>query len=290
MRVLVTGENSYAGKQFQKRILELELNWKIEFVSVRNNNWKTRDFSVYDAIYHVAAIVHQKESSEEKSLYYKINRDLTYELALKAKVEGVKSFVFLSTIAVYGLIGEIGKETIISKNTIEKPVTYYGKSKLEAEQKISNLKSEIFNVSILRIPMIYGYNCPGNYKILSRLAKQSPVFPKITNSRSMVFVDHLSDVVIYIINEKVRGILLFQNPLNVSTLDMVNEIARVHNRSIINSVILGIILKKIGNKFTLTRKVFGNILFKSEDCFINGYNTKSITFRESIYRSEKGDI
>ena len=113
MRVLVTGENSYAGRQFEKRILELNMDWEIDFVSVRNNDWEKEDFSRYDAIYHVAAIVHQKEKKENESLYYEINRDLTYELAVKAKSEGVKSFVFLSTMAVYGLIGKIGSSNYL---------------------------------------------------------------------------------------------------------------------------------------------------------------------------------
>ena len=90
MKILVTGQNSYAGTQFAKRIAELGKVWEIDFLSVRNNAWEKYDFSSYDAVYHVAGIVHKKETAEIKDLYYKVNRDLTHELAIKAKNEGIK--------------------------------------------------------------------------------------------------------------------------------------------------------------------------------------------------------
>ncbi|WP_298824696.1 NAD-dependent epimerase/dehydratase family protein [uncultured Planococcus sp.] len=290
MRILVTGENSYAGRQFEKRMLELNSDWEIDFISVRNNEWKMKEFSSYEAIYHVAAIVHQKEKSENESLYYKINRDLTYELADKAKLEGVKSFVFLSTMAVYGLIGKIGEETIISKDTVETPTSYYGKSKLEAEHKISVLQSDDFQVSMLRIPMIYGYGCPGNYASLSKLAKKTPLFPKINNRRSLVYIDHLSDLVMYLIDNKAHGLFLVKNPEDVNTLVMVNEIAKNNNKRIINSNILSLFIKSFGNKFSITRKMFGNIIYKNEDCKIDGFQYTKLSFEESITRAEGKEL
>lgn len=286
MRVLITGKNSYAGTQFAKRLSELGMNWKIDYISVRNNTWKKKDFSVYDAIYHVAAIVHQKEKVGDKDLYYKVNRDLTYDLAMKAKVEGVKSFIFLSTIAVYGLIGRIGEDTIITKETIEKPNSFYGKSKLEAEQLLSNLQSDKFNVSILRIPMIYGRNCPGNYSALSKLAKKTPVFPKINNKRSLIFIDHLSDLVKYLIENRKSGLFLVKNPEDVDTLNMVNKIALNNNKKIYYSILLGKLVEIFGNNFTMTRKMFGNIYYKKVDSQIDGFNYNKLSFEESIEKTE----
>ena len=286
MRVLVTGENSYAGRQFEKRMLELNREWKIDFISVRDDAWKSKDFSSYDAIYHVAAIVHQKEKKENEALYYKTNSVLTYELAIKARSEGVNSFVFLSTMAVYGLIGNIREETIISKDTAENPISYYGKSKLEAEQKITSLQSDNFNVAILRIPMIYGYGCPGNYSALSKLAKKTPLFPKLSNKRSLIYIDHLSDLVRYLISKKISGLFLVKNPEDVNTLTMVNEIARNNNKRIINSIILSFFVKLFGNKFSTTRKMFGSIIYKNEDCKIDGFQYTKLSFEESIARAE----
>lgn len=286
MKVLVTGQNSYAGTQFAKRIIELNKGWKIDFASVRDNAWEQEDFSHYDAIYHVAGIVHKKETAENKDLYYKVNRDLTYQLALKAKSEGVKSFVFLSTMAVYGLIGKIGEDTIISKETKAAPTSHYGKSKLEAEELIETLQGEEFNVSILRIPMIYGPGCPGNYKSLSKLARKTPVFPKISNRRSMIFVDHLSDVVAYIMEEKVSGVLLVKNPEDVDTLEMVNSIASYHNKRVYNSGLAGLIVKAVGNNLTVTRKMFSSIFYEGADCNIYSFEYKKISFEDTIAEAE----
>lgn len=290
MKVLVTGQNSYAGTQFVKRMTELNKSWLIDFISVRDNKWENDTFSHYDAVYHVAGIVHKKETSENKNLYYKVNRDLTHQLAVKAKNEGVKSFVFLSTMAVYGLIGKIGKDTIITKETPTAPTSHYGKSKLEAEELIENLQSSEFKVSILRIPMIYGPNCPGNYRSLSKLARKTPVFPKINNRRSMIFVDHLSDVVAYIVEEKLSGVLLVKNPEDVDTLEMVNKIANNHNKKINTSVLAGLIIKTIGNKLTVTRKMFSSIYYKDADCNIDGFKFNTLSFGESIRQSESKEL
>ncbi|MGK7376409.1 NAD-dependent epimerase/dehydratase family protein [Planococcus sp. 1R117A] len=286
MKVLITGENSYAGTQFAKRISELNMDWIIDYISVRNDAWKEKDFSVYDAIYHVAAIVHQKEKVQNEELYYKVNRDLTYDLAVKAKVEGVHSFIFLSTMAVYGLIGKIGEDTVITKNTKESPTSFYGKSKLEAEQLLNNLQSEQFNVSTLRIPMIYGSNCPGNYSLLSKLARKSPVFPKITNKRSLIFVDHLSDIVIHLIENNLAGMFLVKNPADINTSNMVEIIAKVNNKKLHQSAILGLFIRFSGNKIKTTRKMFGNIIYEDKDSRIKGFKYKQLSFEESIALAE----
>jgi len=286
MKVLVTGTNSYAGTQFAKRITELNKEWNIEFVSVRDNAWEDKDFSPYDSVYHVAGIVHKKETSRNKDLYSKVNRDLTYQLALKSKNDGVKSFVFLSTMAVYGLIGKIGKDTVISKETPAKPTSYYGKSKLDAEVLLNTLQSQKFNVSILRIPMIYGYGCPGNYSALSKLAKKTPIFPKINNKRSLIYIDHLSDLVIHLIENKVAGLFLVKNPEDVNTLDMVNEIAQFNNKKIYKSMFLKFLIQLFGNRSSLAKKMFGNMVFKLEDCKVEGFKYEALSFKESIALAE----
>lgn len=286
MKVLVTGQTSYAGTQFARRMTDLNKGWKIDFVSVRDNAWRNEDFSQYDAVYHVAGIVHKKETAENQDLYYKVNRDLTNQLAVKAKNEGVKSFVFLSTMAVYGLIGKIGEDTVISKETKAAPTSHYGKSKLEAEELLETNQSPEFNISILRIPMIYGPGCPGNYRSLSKLARKIPIFPMINNKRSMIFVDYLSDIVAHIIERKLLGVFLVKNPEDVNTIEIVSVIREFHGNRIYKSSLLGLIFKTFGNRVTIFRKMFGNIYFSNEDCNIEGFENKSHSFADSIHLSE----
>lgn len=285
-KILVTGRSSYAGTEFIKRMHEKNQHWIIDAISVRTDDWKTLDFSVYDAIYHVAAIVHLKEKSSRKSEYFRINSQLPFEIASKAKKEGVKSFVFLSSIAVYGLIGEIGKDLVITKKTVEKPTTLNGKSKLAAEQLLKPLQSDEFNVALLRIPLIYGRNCPGNYSSLSKLAKVTPIFPTINNERSMVYIDHLSDIVEHVIKLNLNGTFLINNPENFRTMDVVKEIAKIHDKRILESKILGILLNSIGNNFTVLRKMFGTVHFEIEATRIDGFKYSDIDFSQSIRISE----
>lgn len=287
MKVLVTGKTSYAGLQFAKRVDELNLDWEINYISVRDNEWRDIDFSIYDAIYHVAGIVHKQESHVDKELYYKVNRDLTYQLALKAKKEGVKSFVFLSSMAVYGLIGKIGKDEVITKETKVAPNSHYGKSKYEAEQLLIKLQSTEYKVCVLRIPMIYGPNCPGNYASLSNLVKNIPFFPKIDNRRSMVFIDYLSEAVINIIRKEISGLQIIKNPIDVSTFFMVNEIAKVHGIKVHGSIFLGFLIKLFGNRLKIFRKIFGNLYFKNEVSDLNEAEYSIESFIQSIVLSEK---
>lgn len=99
-QILITGTNSYVGTSFKQYIekkngnMPLEDRWHVTFVSVRNSEWKKMDFSKYDTILHVAAIVHQKEQPEMEALYYAVNTKLTEELADKARAERVRQFVF----------------------------------------------------------------------------------------------------------------------------------------------------------------------------------------------------
>lgn len=288
-KILITGKNSFAGKEFKKK-MHNKSDWIIDAISVRNDDWKSLDFSKYDTIYHVAAIVHLKEKSSMEQQYYDVNSKLTFEIAEKAKREGVKSFVFLSSIAVYGLVGEIGKDIIISKETPENPITLNGKSKLAAEELLKSLQSNSFNIAVLRIPIIYGENCPGNYSSLSKLARISPVFPKLHNKRSMIFVDHLSDIVEYIIQNRLSGLYLINNPENFSTLDLVDKISKYHKKKIYHSFLLGLLVKLIGNRFNITRKIFGTVYYKIEDTQIKGFNYEEISFEKTVELSEKRKI
>ena len=181
-RVLITGKDSYIGTKFAQWLSQWPDKYKVEEVDLKDANWKEKDFSSYDVVFHVAGIAHVKETKENKELYYKVNRDLAYKAASKAKKEGINHFVFLSSMSVYGI--ETG---VIKKNTKLNPKSNYGKSKLQAEEFINSLQDDNFSVAILRPPMTYGKGCKGNYPRLSKLALKVPFFPDVKNKRSMVY-------------------------------------------------------------------------------------------------------
>src|SRR5699024_6455844 len=173
----------------------------------------------YDSVLHVAGIVHTKENKDNINLFYRVNRDLTIEIANKAKNEGIQQFIFMSTMNVYGV-----STGVITKDTLCNPKTAYGKSKLEAENLLLELQDEKYNISIVRPPMVYGPNTVGNYVSLSKLAKITPIFPNIDNQRSMIYIDNLTEFLKLIIQGNSRGIFCPQNAQYVNVSSLVEKI------------------------------------------------------------------
>ncbi|CDO03678.1 GDP-6-deoxy-D-mannose reductase [Oceanobacillus picturae] len=286
-RVLITGVNSYIGTSFEKWVSQYKDMYSIDFISLKNDGWKKESFSDYDVIVHVAAIVHVK--GIDKSKYFEVNRDLTVELALKAKEEGVKQFIFLSTMGVYGT--ETG---YINKDTKPVPKTPYAQSKYEAEQLLLEIQSSTFYVAVLRPPLVYGKGCPGNYTRLANMAIKLPVFPNLENERSMIFINNLSEFIKILTDNNQSGIYFPQNKDYVNTTELVRLIAKAHRREIKTSKVFNWAVA-VGIKMSGTlRKVFGTFVYDKKISrlrtgLINGKEVdyETVSFEESIILTEK---
>ncbi|WP_250882003.1 NAD-dependent epimerase/dehydratase family protein [Staphylococcus saprophyticus] len=167
--ILITGKNGYVGNRLNDYLKAQ--GHVVDQINVRGNHWKALDFSKYNVVIHLAAIVHNNNPNATMVDYMNVNYHLTKELAEKAKTEGVNQFIFFSTMSVFGLDGEVGKEVIINNNTLTKPTTSYGISKLRAEEMLHEIQSNAFKVAVLRPPMIYGESAPGNFSKLIKLSK-----------------------------------------------------------------------------------------------------------------------
>ena len=185
----------------------------------------------------------------DKDLYFRVNRDLAYEVAKKAKKEGVSQFIFLSSMSVYGM--DTG---VITRDTVPHPKSLYGKSKLEAEKLIEHLNDQTYKVAILRPPMVYGKGCKGNYPKLAKLAKITPLFPDIDNKRSMIYVDNLSKFLKVIIDDNQSGLFFPQNNEYVKTSELVKLIAKYNNKKIRLTKLFNPIINSL--KFNSTVKKF----------------------------------
>ncbi len=258
-KILITGKNSYIGTSFEKWLLNASEQYQIDTIDMKDKNWRKLDFSQYDVVFHVAAIVHVKERNTKK--YFEVNRDLAIEVAQKAKSEGVKQFIFLSTMGVYGK-----SRGFIDENTEPNPKTPYAKSKLEAEKLLNELATESFVVSILRPPLVYGKGCRGNYTRLSGLAVKIPVFPKVNNKRSMIYIDNLSEFVKLVIDKNLAGLFFPQNAEYVNTSELVQFIAKTHKKRVILTKFFNPILRLL--KIDTINKVFGDLVYdlKMSEC------------------------
>ena len=282
-KILITGKNSYIGSHFKSYLEEFEDDYEVDELDMVDGTWKDYDFSKYDVIYHVAGLAHSTPDESQRALYYRVNTDLTYEVALKAKESHVKQFIFMSSIIVYGS-GEIGKNRVIDASTELTPDNFYGDSKKQAEIKIRPLESDDFKIVIVRPPMIYGPKSKGNYPLLAKFAKKTPIFPTLKNQRSMLYLGNLLEFIKLMIDNEEHGIFLPQNKDYVCTVDLIKEIASLHHHKIFFIGVFNPFIK-LFNKQVYINKVFGNMIIDKElSYYKQDYNKYS--FKESIRLTE----
>lgn len=298
--ILITGAGSYIGKSFIRYAKEhYNKNFIVDEMDMLADIWKNVSFSEYDIIYHVAGIAHAdvgNVSDEVKEKYYCVNTDLAVEVAKKAKADGVKQFVFMSSMIVYGDSAPYGKEKIVTGTTVPKPANFYGDSKLQADVAVRNLADDSFKVAVVRPPMIYGKGSKGNYPLLAKIAKKLPVFPKVKNQRSMLYIGNLCEFLCQLFlveadefsNE--GNVFIPQNAEWTNTSDMVKMIAESNGKKIALSRVLALAVviggKMPGKIGKLVNKAFGNSCYELELSNYNAILYSAIGFYETIKDTE----
>ena len=166
------------------------------------------------------------------------------------------------------------------------PANAYGDSKLKAEEGILALESDNFKIVILRVPMVYGKGCKGNYPLLVKLSLRTPFFPKVTNERSMIYIANLLEFVRLMIENEEQGVFWPCNAEYSNTSEMVQMIASVHGKKIMLLPGLSWIIRGMGCLFKVFNKAFGNLVY---DVQIGRYkeNYRKYTLRESIKEIEE---
>lgn len=263
-RVLITGANSYIGISVENHLNRWPEAYQVDTVDMIGESWRDTSFSGYDAVVHVAGIVHQektKKDPRQEALYDRVNARLPVEVAAKAKAEGVRQFLFMSSMSVYGLAAPVGKLVTVTAQTPLCPNDNYGISKKKAEEGLLPLADGHFRIAILRPPMIYGKGCKGNYVTLSGLAKKLPVFPWVENSRSMLYIENLAEFIRLLIDDEAEGIFCPQNEEYVNTSDLVSRIAHVNGRNILMIKGFGWALKLLRTVTSLPDKAFGSLCY-----------------------------
>ncbi len=286
--ILITGANSYIGTSFEKYMAQFGDKYQIDTVDMIDGTWREKDFSGYDCVFHVAGIAHSdngKISKEKEKPYYAVNTDLTVETAKKAKADGVKQFIFMSSAIVYGNSAPIGKGKRITKDTPVRPANCYGDSKVQAENGLRPLDDDNFKVVILRPPMIYGKGSKGNYPLMSKMAQKLPIFPYVKNRRSMLYIENLCEFVRLMIENDEHGTFWPQNREFSNTSEMVKMIGEAHGKKV--RLIRGFewALKLLGLFTGLVDKAFGNLYY---DKTISAYkqNYRVADLKKSIVLTE----
>lgn len=288
-KILITGANSYIGVSVEQYLSQWPNDYLVDTVDMVDGSWREKDFRGYDAVLHVAGLVHQpktKNDPEQAERYDRINHLLAVETARKAKGEGVRQFLFMSSASVYGLSAPVGKVVMITEDTPLNPTDNYGISKKRAEEDLALLRDENFRLAVLRPPMIYGKGCKGNYQTMAKLAKKLPVFPWVDNQRSMLYMENLAECIRLLIDDGADGIFCPQNKEYVNTSDMVSLIAHANGRGILMIHGFAWALKLLRPVTGIVDKAFGSLCYDfALSAYEKDYCVK--TFQESILETEK---
>jgi nucleoside-diphosphate-sugar epimerase len=182
-----------------------------------------------DVVIHVAARAHIMKDEELDPLaeYRKVNVDGTLNLAMQAAEAGVRRFVFISSIGVHG---NLSNRPFSEQNEVH-PAEPYAQSKWEAEQRLWECAGcNGMELVIIRPPLVYGPNAPGNFGSLVRWLDRGVLLPlgAIHNKRSLVALDNLVDLIITCIDHPAAGnqVFLAGDGEDLSTTELLQGVAK----------------------------------------------------------------
>lgn len=283
MNILIIGKDSYIGNHIDDR---LSVNgWNVSQLDVLTDEWRLFDYSKYDAIVHVAGIVHRPDC-KDWNLYKSINTDMPIAIASMAKDQGVKQYIFLSTMGVYG-IGKELKPNVINKDTPLCADSMYGKSKLLAEEGLRELQDKNYNVVCVRPPSVYGKGCKGGYITgFASIVQRLPIVPKayLNVKQSFIYIDNLSELVRLIIENKLSGVFCPQDDKSVSANELLEVITRSVGKRYIASRLLGFFVQMI-SFVPLIKKAYGGVEYSKELSTINDIAYVVVPFDEGMRRT-----
>ena len=253
--LMITGASGFIGSNFIKRYKE---NYNIIPMDLLKVKPEEIDFNGVDTVLHLAALVHQMQGAPREK-YFEVNTKLTKKVAEEAKKQGIKHFVFYSTVKVYGYDGDLYNHSMILNEESEcNPVNDpYGESKWEAEKILKALENSNFKVGIIRPPMVYGKGVKGNMESLIKLVKLLPILPfnYSKNRRSLVNIENLMYLTTLVIDKEVQGVFLPLDEKNISLKEIVEGIEKAYNLKRIN-------IPMIQPIFWLLTKIKPNIMVR----------------------------
>lgn len=283
MKILIVGKDSYIGNNIDAWLSKE--GHVVDQLDVLNDVWRAFDYSGYDSIIHVAGIVH-RPNCHDWHLYKSVNTDMPLEIASLAKSQGLKQYIYFSTMGVYGK-GKQLKPNIINSGTTIHSESYYGKSKMLAEEGLFNLADNTFKVAVVRPPSVYGKGCKGGYiKGFTSIARLLPVVPKAYNSarQSFIYIDNLCECIRIIIENELSGAFCPQDDIIPNANELLAAISNGIGKKYHESTLLGLLMKTV-SFIPLVKKAFGGIEYARELSDIPGHDYVVVPFYEGMRRT-----
>ena len=283
MNILIIGKDSYIGNHIDEWLTRDGLN--VRQLDVLTDEWMSYDYSPFDAIVHVAGIVHRPDC-HDWGLYKKVNTDLPIEIATMAKAQGVKQYIYFSSMAVYG-VGKALAPNITDENSKLGSDSMYGKSKLMAEEGLAKLQDDHFSVSFVRPPSVYGKGCKGNYiSRFTAVARKLPVIPYAYNDvkQSFIYIDNLAEIVRIIIADNLHGAFCPQDDVAVSANELLETICDGIGKKYRSSKLLGMFVP-LFKWLPIVKKAYGGMEYARSLSDIEGKNYVVVPFKEGMKRT-----
>lgn len=263
--LMITGASGFIGSNFIKRYKEKYNIIPMDLLKVKPEEI---DFNGVDTVLHLAALVHQMQGAPREK-YFEVNTKLTKKVAEEAKKQGIKHFVFYSTVKVYGYDGDLYNHSMILNEESEcNPVNDpYGENKWEAEKILKALENSNFKVGIIRPPMVYGKGVKGNMESLIKFVKLLPIlsFNYDKNRRSLVNIENLMYLTTLVIDKEAQGIFLPLDEKNISLKEIVVGIEKAYSLKRINvSMIQPIFWLLTKVKPNIMVRLFGTLQFDNK--------------------------
>lgn len=281
--VLIIGKNSYIGNHIDEWLSSK--GFHVNQLDVLNDVWKDYDYSPYDAIIHVAGIVH-RPNCKDWQLYKTVNTDMPLAIATMAKQQGVKQYVYFSTMGVYQAAKSLSG-CIIDEHTPLKSESYYGKSKLMAEERLKKLQDESFDIAFVRPPSVYGKGCRGGYiKGFASIARLLPVIPRAycKARQSFIYIDNLCECVRIIIENHYGGVFCPQDDEKPNANELLQTISEGLGKKYYDSRLLGLCMQ-IFSFIPIVKKAYGGISYSRNLSEIKGHNYIVVSFKDGMKRT-----
>lgn len=299
-KLLLTGGTGFVGEHLAKLlnkhnihiryILRKEAASEFDCFYIENldgtTNWKGA-FDNINCVVHMAGIAHNREVNDDE--FYNVNTDGTLQLALEAAKNNVKRFVFISTAGVNGL-----KTYDKPFNASQKvnPHNAYAKSKYLAEKGLFDISNNTgMEVVIIRPPLVYGRNAPGNFELLAKLIEKTPVLPfgLIDNKRDFVSVENLADLILKCtMHSSINGHVFFaSDDKTLSIKEFTNAIAKGLDKRIIQVPVPSFLLQAIGKiigRSEMIQQLISNFEVDIEPTKLNLEWIPPVKIDESLYK------
>ena len=285
--ILIAGAGSYIGSSVENWLKKYSDAYEINVLDMIGDSWKEHEFLGHDVVYLVAGIAHRL--AEPIKLYDDVNHKMAVEIFKRCVDSNVKQFIFMSSGAVYTQSDKKNRDIVITSGSHMNPTTAYGKSKLDAERDITAIKKQTgspIKVAILRPPMVYGKGAKGNYQNLAKIAMKLPVFPKIKNRRSMIYIDNLCEFIRLIIDESSEGIFLPQNKEYANTCELIRLIRQIHGKKTIYTSLFNWAVDILSKHKDIVNKAFGSYIYKKEEFRYFNDQYQVVNLEESLRRTE----